>query len=135
MARRCGRHPRSIHNRILINQFRPRRCVPKSKDCCEPQRRQALASYDSRWFCGSGFEVSVHSLIMSFAQRLLLAIGFISLAYAGGTVAYAELFQRYESWKFEPKTEAIELTNTESAVVAEPVDLNEGDSIGKLEIP
>lgn len=61
-------------------------------------------------------------------------VGFVTLAYAGVTLAYAELYQRYESWKFERKIDTIDLTKRD-AIVAEPVDLIEGGLIGKLEIP
>lgn len=75
----------------------------------------------------------MRSSILRLAQRLLIAAGFAMLAYTGGTIAYAEVYQRYQSWKFAQKIDAIEVTN--AAVVAEPGDLSEGDLIGKLEIP
>lgn len=73
-----------------------------------------------------------------FAQRLFLGVAFVTLTYAGATVAYAELYQRYQSWKFEHKPEALEFraqTATLSDPVAELADLREGDVIGKLEVP
>ena len=75
---------------------------------------------------------------MRFVQRLLLGVAFVTLTYAGSTTAYAELYQRYQSWKFEHKPEALEFrtqTATLSDAVAELADLREGDVIGKLEIP
>jgi LPXTG-site transpeptidase (sortase) family protein len=104
----------------------------------------------------------MRSSVLRFAQRLFLGLGFIMLAYAGGTVAYAELYQRYQAWKFEHQISSVEPTKTaaneqaplqarreEQALhrpasrldttidrtVAESVDLSEGDVIGKLEIP
>ena len=47
---------------------------------------------------------------MGFAQRFFLGVGFVMLVYAGGTVAYAELYQRYQSWKFEHQIGTRELT-------------------------
>jgi sortase A len=72
--------------------------------------------------------------VLRLGQRFFLAVGFVTLAYAGVTLAYAALYQRYESWKFERKIDTIDLTKR-AAIVAEPVDLTEGGLIGKLEIP
>jgi sortase A len=107
-------------------------------------------------------EVNMRSSLMRFAQRFFLGVGFVMLAYAGGTIAYAELYQRYQSWKFEHQIGRLELTKaatderlrmqapleaqarqraasrldvTIETVVAESADLSEGDVIGKLEIP
>jgi sortase A len=104
----------------------------------------------------------MRSSVRRFAQRLFLGVGFVMLAYAGGMVVYAELYQRYQSWKFEHQIGALELTKaaaderprmqarreaqarqraasregvTIETVVAESADLSEGDVIGKLEIP
>ena len=104
----------------------------------------------------------MRSSLMRLAQRLFLGVGFVMLAYAGGTIAYAELYQRYQSWKFEHQVGTLEPTKaaadewapvqarheaqarqraasregvTIEPVVAESVDLSEGDVIGKLEIP
>jgi sortase A len=103
----------------------------------------------------------MRSALTRFAQRLLLGVGFVMFAYAGGMVMYAELYQRYQSWKFEHQIGALDPTNaaaderapmqarreaqarqraaseglTMEKAVAEPVDLSEGDVIGKLEIP
>jgi len=76
----------------------------------------------------------LHSSILRFAQRFFLVGGFVTLAYAGGALAYAELYQRYESWKFEQTAVAGEPAYG-AAIVAQPIDLSEGDLIGKLEIP
>jgi sortase A len=77
--------------------------------------------------------VNVLHTVPRIAQRLFLAVGFVTLAYAGSTLAYAELYQRYESWKFASTIDMIDLT--ERAAIAEPADLSEGGLIGKLEIP
>ena len=61
-----------------------------------------------------------------FAQRLLLWIGLAALAYAGSTVAYAGIFQRYQAWKFQ--------TNVAQYPAIE-IELQDGDLVGKLEIP
>jgi sortase A len=62
-------------------------------------------------------------------QRLLLWAGVAALAYAGGTTAYSEAFQRYESRKFEQSVRS-QLKGPEEAR-----DLHEGDVVGKLEVP
>lgn len=80
------------------------------------------------------------SPLLRFAQRLFLAIGIVTLAYAGGTAAYAELYQRYQSHKFEPVRTVQAPGNLvakadEKTEIAEPAELNEGDPVGKLVIP
>jgi len=60
------------------------------------------------------------------AQRLLLWIGLAALAYAGGTTAYAGIFQRYQLWKFE---------RNETQTPTFKIELQDGDLVGKLEIP
>jgi sortase A len=63
---------------------------------------------------------------MRFAQRLLLGAGILLLVYAGVSIGYAEVYQRYESARF-----------VEQVIISkmpEP-DLAEGDVVGKLEIP
>ena len=78
--------------------------------------------------------MNLHLSVVRVLQRLFLALAFVTLAYAGGTLAYAELYQRYESWKFASKIDTRHLIDRAS-IVAEPVDLSEGGLIGKLEIP
>jgi len=46
------------------------------------------------------------------------------LAYAGVAVAYADIYQRYQSWKFEQMSPA-----------SAAADLQDGDLVGRLEIP
>jgi sortase A len=65
--------------------------------------------------------------------RLLLWAGIAALAYAGGTTAYSEAFQRYQSQQFESVRSRPK--NTSTAGVAETHDLHEGDVVGKLEVP
>ena len=104
----------------------------------------------------------MRSSLMLFAQRLFLGVGSVVLGYAGVTVAYAELYQRYQSWKFEHQIGTLELTKaaaderapiqarreaqarqraasrlgaTLNRTIAESVELSDGDVIGKLEIP
>jgi LPXTG-site transpeptidase (sortase) family protein len=64
--------------------------------------------------------------LMRLAQRVLLGMGIVILVCAGGSIAYAEIYQRYESAKF-----------IKHDIVAErsAPDLTEGDIVGKLEIP
>jgi sortase A len=60
------------------------------------------------------------------AQRVLLWIGLATIAYAGGTVAYAGIFQRYQVWKFE---------RNNAQYPALKIELQDGGPVGKLEIP
>jgi sortase A len=63
---------------------------------------------------------------MRLIQRVFLGMGIVLLVYAAGSIAYAEIYQRYASRKFmEPgfATEGPDLP-----------DLAEGDIVGKLEI-
>jgi LPXTG-site transpeptidase (sortase) family protein len=60
-----------------------------------------------------------------FIPSLLLWIGLGMLAYSGGTVAYGAIQQKYLSWIFHRKAD------TPSAAI----QLQEGDLVGKLEIP
>ena len=80
------------------------------------------------------YEVNLRSAVLRAAQRIIFAVGFLMLAYAGGTLAYAEIYQRYQSWRFAIKIDTIDVTKR-AAMIAEPVDLSEGVLIGKLEIP
>lgn len=77
------------------------------------------------------------SSLVRLVQRVLLGVGSVILAYSGGTLAYATFYQRYQSWKLERKIDApIFIPRaTMSASVAAPVELGEGDPVGKLEIP
>lgn len=63
---------------------------------------------------------------LRFAQRTLLGTGIAILVYAGGSIAYAEIYQRYESAAFKTLSSAGETPAP---------DLTEGDIVGKLEIP
>jgi sortase A len=65
--------------------------------------------------------------------RLLIWLGVSALVCASGALAYASAYQRYESWKLQQVVAAdrIALAATED----DPVELREGDPIGKLDIP
>jgi LPXTG-site transpeptidase (sortase) family protein len=78
--------------------------------------------------------VNLHPSVPRVAQRFFFAVAFVTLAYAGGSLAYAELYQRYQSWKFASKIDTVNLVGR-APVGAQPVDLSEGGLIGKLEIP
>jgi sortase A len=74
----------------------------------------------------------LRSSVLRFAQRLVLWFGVAALAYAGGTAAYAGIYQRYQSWKFNREIAVLE---DRAPVVEKAVDLREGDLVGKLEVP
>src|SRR5688572_10295235 len=75
----------------------------------------------------------MHSSILRFAQRLFLGIGVVTLVYAGGTAAYAGMYQRYQSWKFQQESSAPPVV--EAPTVEQAVELHEGVVVGKLEVP
>jgi sortase A len=89
--------------------------------------------------------VNLPSSLLRFAQRLFLWLGVAVLVYAGGTAAYAGIYQRYQSWKFErARVSAIVQTLEQeaavpkvgkSAIVEQAAVLGEGDVVGKLEVP
>jgi sortase A len=62
-----------------------------------------------------------------------LWLGIAILAYTGGTVAYVDAYQRYQSWKFEQDFAARAGTKPEFA--EDTADLREGDVIGRLDVP
>jgi sortase A len=65
------------------------------------------------------------------AQRVFLWLGLAILASAGGTAVYADIAQRFESWRFDRDAAAANSTAREE----EAVELEEGDPIGRLLIP
>ena len=73
------------------------------------------------------------SSVLRFAPRLVLWLGVAALAYAGGTGAYAGIYQRYQSWKFNQEIAVIDPHR--APAVEKAVDLREGDLVGKLEVP
>ena len=75
----------------------------------------------------------MRSSVLRFAQRLFMWLGIAALAYAGGTVAYAGMYQRYESWTFEQEVAAPKVITT--AIVEAAPDVRDGDVLGKLTIP
>ena len=88
--------------------------------------------------------MNLHSSAV-FAHRLFLWLGVATLAYAGGTAAYAVAYQRYESREFqralvtatarEPEHQASSANVVKSFIAEEVYDLREGDVVGKLEVP
>jgi sortase A len=58
----------------------------------------------------------------------------VLLAWTGGTIAYAGIYQRYQSWKFAQEVAA---PGVIEAAPSDPdmMELREGDVIGKLGIP
>jgi sortase A len=76
---------------------------------------------------------TVRSSVLRLAQRIFLGVGLVTLAYAGGTIAYAEIYQWYLSWELEQKRDIDERIKTDA--IATAVGTREGDLVGKLEIP
>jgi sortase A len=101
--------------------------------------------------------VHLHSSVLRFAHRLFLWLGVAAMVYAGGMAAYAVVYQRYQSWKFERalvtataqnlerarvsaiarnlKHEAAAPKAIKAAIMEGTAGLREGDVIGKLEVP
>jgi sortase A len=82
----------------------------------------------------------LNSSIVRVVQRLFLGVGIAALAYAGGAVAYAGIFERYQFWKFEQQRAGAILKTPDQNlqtvnVITEPRDIEEGDVIGTIEIP
>lgn len=88
----------------------------------------------------------MHPSVLRFAQRLFLWLGIALLVYAGGTIAYAGIYQRYQSWRFERARLSTTARNIEELKAAAPkvikapivedmADLREGDLVGKLGVP
>lgn len=99
----------------------------------------------------------MQSSLLRFAHRLFLWFGLATLVYAGGTAAYAVVYQRYQSWKFERALVTATARNLErtrvsatardleddatapevvkAAVAEEASGLREGEVVGKLEVP
>ena len=73
--------------------------------------------------------MNLHSPALRSAQRLLLGLGVAALVYAGGLTAYASIYQRYQSWRFEQ-----EVAVPTALILTETADVREGDLLGKLEI-
>jgi sortase A len=69
---------------------------------------------------------------LRFALRSLLWLGIALLTYSGGSVVYAEVYQEYQSWKFSQQVAAPVVL---AATLTEAMDLQEGDVVGKLEVP
>ena len=77
--------------------------------------------------------MNLRSSALRFAQRLFLWLGIATLAYAGGTAAYVDAYQRYQSWKFEQDLTAP--GGNKAEIAQDTADLREGDIVGKLEVP
>jgi sortase (surface protein transpeptidase) len=89
--------------------------------------------------------VNLHSSVLRSAHRLFQWFGVAALVYAGGMAAYAGIYQRYQSWKFErARMSAIvqDLQQKAAApkvikapIVEQAAGLREGDIVGKLKVP
>ncbi len=66
-------------------------------------------------------------------QQLFVWVGAAALIYAGGTVAYAGIYQRYQSRKFDRAVAAA--TATSAAAMVPTAPLRDGDVVGRLEVP
>ena len=71
--------------------------------------------------------------VVRFVRRLFFGVGIVTLAYAGGMAAYADIYQRYQSWIFDQDAARQMVVN--AAIAEAAVELEEGSLIGRLEIP
>jgi len=72
---------------------------------------------------------------MNTLGRVLMALGIAAVAYAGGVVAYGGISQRYASWQFGQETGAPAAIEGVAAAGLSPLDVREGDRVGRLDIP
>ena len=72
---------------------------------------------------------------MNTLGRVLMALGIAAVAYAGGVGAYGGISGRYASWKFGQETGAPAAIEGVAAAGQSPLDVHEGDRVGRLDIP
>lgn len=73
---------------------------------------------------------------MQMAQRFFLRLGIGVLIYVVASVAYADIYQRYQSSKFDDKLDTLTLDFTKGITTPDaPPDLRDGAVIGRIEIP
>lgn len=68
--------------------------------------------------------------MLRFIQQLLVGVGVVTLAYVGGTLAYAGIYQQHQSWQFDQAVAEFQANATERTG-----DLKAGDLVGRLEVP
>ena len=71
--------------------------------------------------------------VLRKAQRLFFWFGIALLLYIGGMLGYAQVYQRYQDWKFD--NDSTELENDFDSSVNGAFRPDEGDIVGRLEIP
>jgi sortase A len=67
------------------------------------------------------------------AAGVCVWLGVFAMAIAGGTIAYASIYQQYQSWSFDQRTAAA--TPVTTAFLEPAVSLHDGDVVGRLEVP
>ena len=77
--------------------------------------------------------MTVTSSVLRWAQRGFVWFGVAVLLYAGGTNAYAAIYQRYQSRQFAREVATAQVVSP--AFVTPAADLRDGDIVGRLEIP
>ena len=75
----------------------------------------------------------MHPPVLPVVRQLLLWLGVVAVGCAGATAVYADISQRYQSWKFDRGIAAS--ANVDAANVEHAAELQEGDVVGRLEIP
>lgn len=68
-------------------------------------------------------------------RRACLGLGIAALSYAGGMLACAEVSQRYQSWRFDREAAPAAVRPAAPALVSESAVAQDGDVLGRLEIP
>jgi sortase A len=71
--------------------------------------------------------------VLRKAQRLFFWFGIALLAYVGGMLGYAQVYQRYEDWKFDNESAGVD--DDFGPYGDSSFQPDEGDIVGRLEIP
>ncbi|HET9218912.1 MAG TPA: class D sortase [Terriglobia bacterium] len=76
--------------------------------------------------------MTLHSPIWRSIQRSLLWVGAAALAYVAVTAVYAQIYQGYQSRRFE--AELAVPRDMSRSILEPPPDLHEGDLLGRIDI-
>jgi len=71
---------------------------------------------------------------MNALRWTLMLLGLAAMVYAGGTVAYGDIAQRYASWQFDQETPVPSSLEQVRATARSNADIRAGDLVGRLEI-
>ncbi len=72
---------------------------------------------------------------MNMLGRVVMAVGMAAVACASGAFAYGDVAQRYAAWTFVREVAAAAAVDGRAAGVDARGEVQEGDRVGRLEIP